>query len=56
MGPTARVRVNLPVLIEWLATSKDGDHCCDKGADDEGKSNVDSNDVSPTESILSEAC
>jgi hypothetical protein len=49
---TARIGVDLPVLIERPASSKHGDHCCDKGTDDEGKSNVNPNDVSPTESIL----
>lgn len=49
---TARIRVNLPVVVEGSATNKDGQDGSEEGSQDEGEANVDANPVGTSKTVL----
>jgi hypothetical protein len=52
LAEVARVRVDLPVLMEWQAGEEDGGNGGDISREDQSKSSVDANAVAAAKSVL----
>jgi hypothetical protein len=49
---TARIRIDLPVFVEWSACRKDCNDACQKAPDDKDKPNIDRNTITPAKAVL----
>ena len=49
---TPWIGTDLPVFTEGLAAGEDCYHCCDEGADDQAESDVDTNAIRSSKSVL----
>jgi hypothetical protein len=55
VGLTARIWIDLPVLVEWPASREDGDHGDEKGSDDKNEPNIDGIAIPLAKAVLSSA-
>jgi hypothetical protein len=49
---TARIRIDLPVFVEWSACRENCNDACQKAPDDKDKPNIDRNAITPAKAVL----